>query len=158
MRTKLLLLVLAACLVATAAAVSSVGGGTSDASAAAEAKRPTLKKGSSPYGTMLFDGRGFALYAFTRDLRGSGTSTCRGACAIAWPPYIVRGELRAGRGVREGKLGTIRRPDGRRQLTYNGWPLYYYVDDNRPGQVLCQDVLEFGGLWLVVRPNGTLVR
>ena len=43
-------------------------------------------------------------------------------------------------------------------LTYNGWPLYYYVDENRPGLILCQNVNEFGGLWLVVRPSGKVVR
>ena len=66
--------------------------------------------------------------------------------------------LRAGSGVQRSKLGTIRRPDGRRQVTYAGKPLYYYVGDRRPGQVLCQNVREFGGLWLVERPNGSLVR
>ena len=56
------------------------------------------------------------------------------------------------------KLGTIRRADGRIQVTYAGRPLYYYVGDRRPGQILCQDVEEFGGLWLVVRPSGAPVR
>jgi predicted lipoprotein with Yx(FWY)xxD motif len=60
--------------------------------------------------------------------------------------------------VRRSLLGTIRRRDGRLQATYAGWPLYYYVNDRKPLQVLCQNVREFGGLWLVVRPNGTLVR
>ena len=55
-------------------------------------------------------------------------------------------------------LGTTRRRRGRLQVTYNGWPLYYYVGDRRAGQILCQNVREFGGLWLVVRPSGRLVR
>ena len=42
-------------------------------------------------------------------------------------------------------------------MTYNGWPLYYYAHE-RAGQVLCQDVEGFGGTWLVVGPNGQLVR
>ena len=62
------------------------------------------------------------------------------------------------RGVDASLLGTILRRDGRRQATYAGKPLYYYVGDRKPLQVLCQNVREFGGLWLVVRPNGTLVR
>jgi predicted lipoprotein with Yx(FWY)xxD motif len=77
---------------------------------------------------------------------------------VAWPVYYASGKLRAGAGVRRSLLGTIRRRDGRRQVTYNGWPLYYYIGDRRPGQVTCQNVSEFGGLWLVVRPAGTLVR
>ena len=48
--------------------------------------------------------------------------------------------------------------DGSRQATYAGRPLYYYVGDRKPSQILCQNVSEFGGLWLVVRPSGTLVR
>jgi predicted lipoprotein with Yx(FWY)xxD motif len=55
-------------------------------------------------------------------------------------------------------LGTSRRRDGRLQVTYNGRPLYFYVGDKKPGQVLCQNVDEFGGTWLVVRPSGRLVR
>ena len=54
-------------------------------------------------------------------------------------------------------LGTTRRSDGSIQATYNGWPLYYYVHDGK-GQILCQNVKEFGGLWLILRGSGKLVR
>ena len=118
--------------------------------------RPALTIRSSDYGRIVFDMRGRALYAFTRD-RG-GRSTCSGACARAWPPYLVRGRPRAGAGIAASLLGTTRRGDGTLQLTFAGRPLYYYVGDRAPGQVLCQNVFEFGGLWLVVRPNGRLVR
>jgi predicted lipoprotein with Yx(FWY)xxD motif len=87
-----------------------------------------------------------------------GRSACTGACAEAWPLYIVSGRLRAGTGVKRARLGTIRRPDGSRQLTYAGRPLYYYVGDSKPGEVRRQNVYEFGGLWLVVRASGKLVR
>ena len=116
----------------------------------------TLKAGSSAYGKVLHDGRGFVVYAFTRD---RGRSACYGGCAKAWPPYLApRGQLRAGAGVRRGLLGTVKRRSGRRQVTYAGRPLYYYVGDGRPGQILCQDVFEYGGRWLIVRPSGKLVR
>jgi predicted lipoprotein with Yx(FWY)xxD motif len=120
------------------------------------ASRPTVVARSSRFGRILFDGRGYVLYAFTRDR--SGQSACKAACAAAWPPYLVRGTLRVGRGLDRSLLGTTRRPDGRRQVTYAGHPLYYYVGDRRRGQILCQNVDEFGGLWLVVRPSGALVR
>jgi predicted lipoprotein with Yx(FWY)xxD motif len=107
---------------------------------------------SSRFGPILFDGRGYVLYAFTRDARNR--STCFGACAAAWPPYRMRGTLRAGRGARASLLGRTRSG----QVTYAGRPLYYYVGDRRPGQILCQDVFEFGGRWLVVRGDGRLVR
>jgi predicted lipoprotein with Yx(FWY)xxD motif len=124
---------------------------------AAQQAGPTLKAKSSRFGQVLFDGRGFVLYAFTKDRRG-GKSTCSGACAKAWPPYVVRGALRAGAGVKASLLGTVRRANGARQVTYAGWPLYYYEGDRTPGQILCQNVSEFGGLWLVQRPSGKLVR
>jgi predicted lipoprotein with Yx(FWY)xxD motif len=119
------------------------------------ATRPALTVRSSSFGKVLFDGRGFVLYAFTRDRRAS---RCYGACAKAWPPYFApRGRLSVGRGVNRALLGTVKRRNGRRQVTYAGRPLYYYVGDRRPGQILCQDVVEYGGRWLIVRPSGKLV-
>ena len=143
--------------------VAAVGGFSSSASAARQQAAENARAAamitvrSTRYGRILFDGRGRALYAFTRDPRG-GRSQCYGACARAWPVYVARGQLLAGPGVRQSLIGTSRRRGGARQVTYNGRPLYYYVGDTRPGQVLCQNVEEFGGTWLVVRPNGQLVR
>jgi predicted lipoprotein with Yx(FWY)xxD motif len=117
---------------------------------------PTLTAKSSSYGRVLFDGRGYVLYAFTRDAKGR--SACYGACAKAWPVYYAKGTPRAGVGIKPSLLGTTKRRDGRRQVTYGGRPLYYYVNDRKPGQILCQKVAEFGGTWLVVRPSGKLVR
>jgi predicted lipoprotein with Yx(FWY)xxD motif len=124
------------------------------ASSSAPPSRLTL--GPSDFGRILFDGRGFVLYAFTRDPRGK--SACVGACASAWPPYLVKARPQAGSGVKSRLLGTTKRGGGRLQVTYAGRPLYYYVGDRRAGQILCQNVTEFGGVWRVVRPTGTLVR
>src|SRR5262245_11546743 len=126
---------------AAAAAALAVG-----ASAAA----PTVIVRASSYGPILFDGRGFVLYAFTADTRGR--SRCAGACAKAWPPYVVRSAPHGG------LIGAIKRGDGSLQVTYAGRPLYYYVGDRKPGQILCQNVVEFGGRWLVVKRGGALVR
>jgi predicted lipoprotein with Yx(FWY)xxD motif len=118
--------------------------------------RSTLTVRDSRYGRILFDGRGFALYAFTADPKGK--SVCKAACAAAWPPYLVARAARPGAGTQAQLLGTTRRADGKLQVTYAGRPLYYYVGERSPGQILCQNVREFGGLWLVARANGTLVR
>ncbi len=123
---------------------------------AAHATQATVTVRSSAYGRILFDGRGRALYAFTHDPRGR--TTCTGACAKAWPPYVISVRARAATGVKASLLGVVRRPDGTRQATYGGRPLYYYIGDTKPGQVLCQNVTEFGGVWLVMRPSGQLVR
>jgi len=116
----------------------------------------TLTVRSTQFGRILFDSRGQALYGFTRDRRG-GPSRCYGACATAWPVHYAKGALRAGNGVKQSLIGTTRRTDGRLQVTYNGWPLYFYAHEGI-GEVTCQNVDEFGGLWLVARANGTLVR
>ena len=129
---------------------------TSFAGSTGAAPRATVSVRASAYGRILFDSRGFALYAFTKDPRGR--SACSGACAVSWPPYLVSQSPRAGLGAAASRLGVTRRADGSRQVTYAGRPLYHYVGDRAPLQILCQNVREFGGLWLVVRPDGTVVR
>jgi len=126
------------------------------AAAAMGGSRPTVGAHASSFGTILFDGRGFVLYAFTHDPRGK--STCSGACAKAWPPYLVHSRPAAVAGASGRLVGTVRRADGTTQVTYAGRPLYYYVGDRKAGQILCQNVTEYGGVWLVVRPTGRLVR
>jgi predicted lipoprotein with Yx(FWY)xxD motif len=116
---------------------------------ATAASSPVTTAGSA-FGRIVFDTRGFVLYGFTHD--GRGRSNCAGTCAKRWPPYIVRARPAGAR------LGVIPRGGGRLQLTYAGHPVYYYVGDRKPGQILCQNVSEFGGLWLVIRADGTLVR
>ncbi len=150
MRTLATRVLLAAIAVAFAATAMATSG------SASAPKTSSIAAAKSRFGTILFDGRGFVLYAFTRDTHGQ--SACSGACAKAWPPYIVTGKLIGRAGIAAGRLATVRRSDGSRQVTYAGRPLYYYVGDRKPRQILCQNVSEFGGLWLVVRPNGTVVR
>lgn len=172
MTVRPLLLALALPAVAVAGCGDSGGAGTPSAPVAGAAPAPAAvpvaatsparRRGAgvrvidSPYGRVLADGGGYALYLFTRD--GRGPSRCYGLCAKAWPPLLTRGAPRALAGARSRLLGTVRRRNGRRQVTYRGQPLYYYVGDREPGQILCQDVFEFGGTWLVVAPSGRAVR
>jgi predicted lipoprotein with Yx(FWY)xxD motif len=114
-----------------------------------------LRVVSSSYGRVVADGRGEALYLFDRDR--NKRSRCYGECARAWPPVLTRGRPRSGKGVKARLLGTAKRKNGRLQVTYRNHPLYYYVAD-APGRILCQNVDEFGGLWLVVEPSGNPVR
>lgn len=116
----------------------------------------TLTLRSTRFGRILFDGRGRVLYTFTTDQRGK-PSRCYGVCAREWPVYFAKGKLRAGKGVKQSLIRTTRRRDGRLQVTYNGWPLYYYAHEG-PGEVKCQNVTIHGGTWLVLRANGTRVR
>jgi predicted lipoprotein with Yx(FWY)xxD motif len=82
---------------------------------------------------------------------------CRpGNAKTAWSRSCNRPA--AGEGANDSLLATIRRSDGSLQATYAGRPLYYYIGDKRPGQILCQGVTLFGGLWLVERADGRQVR
>lgn len=125
--------------------------GEPGASAAKARNGRKLKIVNSQFGRVVADGKGEALYLF--DKEQGRQARCYGACAQAWPPLLTKGKPRAGKGVKAKLLGTTRRANGKLQVTYAGQPLYYYVDD-QPGLILCHDVEEFGGLWLVVKPNG----
>lgn len=125
-----------------------------DAMATDAAMKPdgtVVKVVSSRYGPVIADRKGEAFYLFDKE-KGK-KSACYGDCATAWPPLLTKGAPRAGKGAKQKLLGTTRRRGGRLQVTYAGHPLYYYKDDS-PGNILCQNVDEFGGLWLVVKPNG----
>ena len=106
----------------------------------------------SDFGTMLFDQPGQAIYLFEKET--AGLPECYGDCAAAWPPVLTTGAPQAAGETRADLLGTVPRDDGSTQVTYAGHPLYYYAHEG-PGQVLCHDVVEFGGRWLVVTPGGT---
>ena len=100
-------------------------------------------------GTILTDSSGRTLYLFINDQKN--VSNCAGGCAAAWPPLITVVGPTPGEGVDGGLLGTITREDGSAQITYNGWPLYYYAADEKPGDATGEDR---GGVWFTVSPAG----
>jgi predicted lipoprotein with Yx(FWY)xxD motif len=118
------------------------------ASAAAEGTQVTVR--GSEYGRMVWGPGKQAAYVFEND--DAGESTCYGRCAKAWPPILTKGRPRAGSGIDAELLGTIKRRNGDRQVTYAGRPLYTYAHEGR-GQVLCHNVDLNGGLWWVVGPE-----
>lgn len=115
----------------------------------------TLQVAEAPqFGPYLVDSQGRALYLFTADKQGARDSACSGKCAEAWPPLVSDDMPRLGGPVRQDLVGTFQRPDGKKQVTYNGWPLYYFVNDRGPGQTTGQDKHGFGGEWYLVTPEG----
>ncbi len=106
---------------------------------------------SSEFGTILVDGTGQAIYLF--DVETGPKPACYADCAEAWPPVYTRGTPRAGDQVDQALLGTTRRRDGRRQVTYAGHPLYFYAHEGK-GEVECHDVFLNGGTWYAVAPSG----
>jgi predicted lipoprotein with Yx(FWY)xxD motif len=120
---------------------------------AASGEAATVKLGKNDQlGSFLVDDKGMTLYLFTKDT--PNTSVCYDKCATAWPPLLTTGTAAGGDGVDASKLGTTTRKDGSVQVTYNGWPLYYYQKDKAPGDVTGQDV---GGVWYVVSAAGDKV-
>ena len=105
----------------------------------------------SKFGTILYDATGQPIYLF--DAETTNRPKCYGECAKAWPPVLTKGTPRAKDPARSNLLGTTRRSDDSIQVTYNGHPLYFYAHEGKY-QVLCHNVTEFGGTWLVVQPDG----
>jgi len=118
-------------------------GGSPVAAADVGATLRTVKIGGND---VLANADGLTLYWFAPDT--STSSTCFGSCAVYWPP--VSGSPAAGPGV-TGKLGTIKRPGGGLQATYDGHPLYTYIGDRGPGQANGNDLDLNGGFWYDIR-------
>jgi predicted lipoprotein with Yx(FWY)xxD motif len=116
------------------------------------AKQARIVAKKSPYGRVLFDANGQAIYVFEIDRRNRSNCTSK-ECVEAWPPVLTREPPSAGEGADARLLGTIRRSDGRLQATYNGRPLYFY-EHEAPGEIRCHNVDLHGGLWWVVTPRG----
>jgi len=107
---------------------------------------------SSRFGKVIFGVNGKVVYMFGRDR--AGTSRCYGLCATAWPPLLTKGAPTAGPGLNATLLGTTKRKDGTQQVTYNHHPLYFYSSD-KTGKIMCQHAVMHGGIWLVLKANGT---
>jgi predicted lipoprotein with Yx(FWY)xxD motif len=135
-------------------AVSACAGGGSDEPETPAAGAPaasTVQTAQSEFGAILTDAKGMTLYMFDPDARGQ--STCDAECLQAWP--VFEGPAQAGQGVDASLLGTTKATDGTTMATYNGWPLYYWVDDQRAGDVTGQAV---GDVWWVIGPDGEPIR
>ena len=115
----------------------------------------TVSVRDSGLGKILVDGSGRTLYLFQRDR--AKRSACAGACAKAWPPLTVRGGLSAGDGTTMGLIGTTRRADGTREVTYAGHPLYRFSGDAKAGDVNGQGSNAFGAEWYVLDGSGKKV-
>jgi predicted lipoprotein with Yx(FWY)xxD motif len=104
-------------------------------------------------GTVIADGQGFTLYHLTSEVNGK--IECTGSCTSVWPPLLVpsgSGSPTEAAGL-AGQLGTITRPDGGVQVTYDGMPLYMYSGDGSAGQANGQGI---EGKWFAITPSGAL--
>jgi predicted lipoprotein with Yx(FWY)xxD motif len=101
----------------------------------------------------LVDDKGMTLYLFTKD--SPSTTTCYDKCASAWPPLLTSGTPQAGSGVDASKFGTTTRTDGTTQVTYNGWPLYYFAKDKQAGDTTGEGV---GSVWYCISASGDAIK
>ncbi|MCU1516975.1 MAG: hypothetical protein JWQ75_1696 [Pseudarthrobacter sp.] len=111
-----------------------------------------LKIASSSVGNVVVDSAGMSVYFFTKDVKDSGTSVCTGACLDAWPPVLTTAATPSAEGV-TGTLGTITTPEGTSHITLNGLPLYYYAEDQKPGDILGQGV---NSVWYLADAAGEM--
>jgi predicted lipoprotein with Yx(FWY)xxD motif len=137
---------------ASSPATSATAKASSTASSTASAG-VDLKTGSSSLGNIVVDAKGMSLYYFTKDVKDSGTSACTGGCLTAWPPLITTSDTPKVEGV-TGTVGTITTPEGAKQVTLNGMPLYYFQKDTKAGDVLGQGV---NNVWYVADPSGEMI-
>lgn len=113
---------------------------------------------ASPYGEVLGDGTGYALYLLRTPTGGS--ARCDATCqAAGWVPYLLPSDatgISTGPGV-DGHLGTIVLADGRRQVTDNGFPLYGCIRDSVPTEYRCAGLPAVGvkGTFELVRATAT---
>ncbi len=129
------------------------GSGAGATGSSASSGSATVETHSGAMGTYLTDGAGHALYLFAAD--HGGRSACSGACAAAWPPLKTTGPPKAAGGAKAGKLATTSRPDGSKQVTYGGHPLYTFTGDTAAGDTNGEGSSAFGAKWWLVTPNGT---
>jgi predicted lipoprotein with Yx(FWY)xxD motif len=117
----------------------------------------TVQK-SDKHGDYIADANGRALYMFEADTQGKGdggaVSACTGECVGEWPPFRTQGTTGVSAGAAGDLVGALKRHDGTTQVTYNGWPLYYFYPDENTGDITGHDFEDFGAEWYLLTPEG----
>jgi predicted lipoprotein with Yx(FWY)xxD motif len=144
----------------SAATASQSAAAASPSAAATESASPSESEGeeeeykievddNATLGKILTGEEGKTLYIFKKDT-AANESTCTGQCADAWPPFVLEGDEKAeaGDGV-TGTIATFDRPDGTKQVSYNGMPLYYFKNDAKAGDVNGQGIND---VWFAATP------
>jgi predicted lipoprotein with Yx(FWY)xxD motif len=159
------MLILSVSVAAVAPAAVAMSAGTGNAYASAKSSQQpnsSIEVGTAKIGklgTVLVRGTGHALYMFAPD--GGSQLACSAACQKVWPPLIApkSGVAKAIDGAKQSLIGSVKDPfNGKRVVTYDGWPLYTYVLDNAPHEATGQNVALNGGYWWVLTPTGKIIR
>lgn len=144
-------LLLSACASSSSPAPTPAGSGAATSAGGSG----VVRLGTTTVGRVLVDPNGKTLYVFAKDTKGH--SVCTGQCAAYWPPVPSKDAPKSTSGAMTAKFGSVKRADGSTQLTVNGYPVYTYAGDSKPGQATGQGLNLSGGLWWVVSGNGSWV-
>jgi predicted lipoprotein with Yx(FWY)xxD motif len=126
--------------------------------APAATRGTTIKLTKTKRGKILTNSRGFTLYMFSRDKKGTDACVKIRDCTTFWPIVTTKAAPIAGAGVRKSLLGTITLAHGKRQVTYNGWPLYTYLGDPGPRSIQFIGIKSTGGYWWALSAAGQIVK
>jgi predicted lipoprotein with Yx(FWY)xxD motif len=134
-------------------AIASAGAGT-----ALAVGGPIIKSHNSRLGAIVVNASGLTLYHLTSEKNGA--IKCVGACTALWPPVMIsgKGKPALGPGLLISKLGTVRRPNGKLQLTYNKFPLYRNYLDKEAGETSGEAVKDGAGTWYAISTKGNIVK
>jgi predicted lipoprotein with Yx(FWY)xxD motif len=151
-RTKLRIAGLVVLAVAIAVAASSTARASKTSARHATATVTVKTRRVGKLGVVLVNSKGFTLYIFKPDHHKK--VTCKGQCAVIWPPLKVKSGQKptAGGAAKKRLLGTYGRV-----VSYNHWPLYTYIVDKKPGQARGQATNLNGGLWYVISATGRVI-
>ena len=130
-------------------ATPATGGGTSNAAGSAGSG---LHVADTSLGNVLVDASGRTVYMFSPD--SSGTSTCDASCLQYWPP-VAPGKAAS---TVTGKVASTTTTAGGKIATVGGWPVYTFIQDQKPGDVAGEGFSDFGGVWYAVSPSGQPVK
>jgi predicted lipoprotein with Yx(FWY)xxD motif len=128
------------------------------ATAFAASHGTTVKARSTNLGNLLATHSGHLLYVFAPDKRNKDVCVRKAGCTQVWPPLTTGGKPVGANGVKSSKLGTIKLPDGKKQVTYAGHPLYMWIEDPGHGDTSYVGVDSTGGKWWAINTAGKIVK
>jgi predicted lipoprotein with Yx(FWY)xxD motif len=112
----------------------------------------TVRVSDSALGKILVDAQGKTLYYFANDIPSGANSSCYGQCEVIWP--VFSSDIMVSPPLVSSDFSSFTRADGLKQTAFRGWPLYYYQQDSKPGDLNGENVLK---VWFVVKPDETVV-
>lgn len=144
---------------AASAVLVAVLAGTAGAATSAQAARTQrIQLRNTSIGKVLVDASGFTVFRFSKDTGKKNTCVTTSECSTTWPALATSGQPTAGPGVKASLLSTIRLPNGTRQVTYAGHPLYRYSLASERGETGYAGIRQFGGTWFAVSASGGNVK